>query len=320
MPCIAVVFDTNIYRRLGASGTTQLSALEQSNGVLPFAHFVTMQELLTRVATPGTNDYRPCRSAIRAMWLHCRGYDGQRYALRTLVSADAQLASMLLGFQTPKAEREARVLNSIISRIADVDLDDDLVGLGGALGRIKALSTHTKRQFVAHFEGVAKTLGGTVQPWAPLASTTVKPADISDLVVSGFGLAKLARSRAVKVGRYAERELSEDDVTRCAKLIEEHFPTALAYLNEIVKVTLVNGQDLNKRSRANAVWDYELSYCCSLTITTNDLPILLVTNDERIHKAAAAGRATSRLMSLAAYRDALSDFSLADRVTGSESD
>lgn len=313
MPRWAVVFDTNTYRSLGAAAIPELRALERSRGVMAFGHFVAAQELLTHIADSSDPEYAVCRSALRALWAHCSYYNGFSYYLAPLPMSDAHMAVNLFDRELPGVNELRRLYGSLVQRIGTAKPADSLEGVQRTLTALAVRAKRVRDAFVDHFEKHAvRPFAAHGTAWAPIVKDPALRQRAGEFYDSGAGVTELAIGRVRMLADKLAIALDDNEVSDRAARVEAFWRTPLEYFNGLVRSIVLENFNLAKGSRANAFWDYEIAFSISRHINLCGLPILFVTDDQRLHRAAGVAGDGERVFTLARYQDVLSDNTFSD--------
>src|SRR6266542_4413082 len=116
MPRFAAIADTNFYRANTEVTLATFRDLEHRANVRPMASFLASSELLSHLADPTSSDYRPCRAAVRRLFIHCHRESLDEPSLPIIADPNGILALSLFGRRHPSRFELADRFGTLIRR------------------------------------------------------------------------------------------------------------------------------------------------------------------------------------------------------------
>ena len=116
MPRLVTVWDTNIYRKVNQAVYAEIQSHEMQHGVIAFACYAVVMELLAHLATPQTPDGKAAMAALRRLCHHCTEFDGSYKIVRFVAPAQEQVPKLLFG-DAPQFPNEADYYADLIGAL-----------------------------------------------------------------------------------------------------------------------------------------------------------------------------------------------------------
>src|ERR1019366_3434438 len=236
---------------------------------------------------------------------HCRFYDGQRYQLRFLADALDQVAMSI--FRRPLVDpMVADQFAGLVGDVVEGDVTADWSAFRFALEEVAEGVRESRATFSEEMRAIATRLAlgfgfadGDLS--AVLADKQRRKvlceAFESDTALDGpaqMVYRQVAEALCVEVGEFPPDAIAQ--ITRT-------FPTPLRFFNQVLKKTICDGWNLEKRG--SIAHDLRISFLASGYARVDGCPVCLVTDDGLIHEAAQCAGTTSYVLRLDEYRGLL---------------
>ena len=89
---------------------------------------------------------------------------------------------------------------------------------------------------------------------------------------------------------------------------------AMHFLRDLLADALTSNIDFSKNRNRNSAWDLKIAFHAAAGAAVQGVPVLLVSNDPRLRRAAGSAGLPHRVVSLEEYRHLLRQDGVADRV------
>ena len=303
MPRLYVVYDSNVYRTLGAPAFDAILALEANHSVVAVASYFVISEFLAHIADATDPSYAMSWGALRRLWRHCKQYDGSRELLRLIGDSEAQVPRTLFGELPRGRDDQAHAYGNLVGR---------LIAQGGPtwpeaqreLTRNRQHVLATEDMFVQQlFNHVVKGLEPAATSWADVRKAQVRP-HILQKIKNGDGQRLVAQAIIAKAANEIGRSLSVTELQRLGQQVQEIFPVSVAFYDTLVHRIVRDGLDMSKYPRPNSLWDYQITFSIGKGARLLTRPIWLITNDSDM-LAAAKHTGETNVRNFEAYRDLL---------------
>jgi hypothetical protein len=301
MPRLAVTFDTNVYRSIGAAKATKLRERERNHGVVGYASYPVVAELLAHLAEPTDPDFRSALAALGRLWEHCSEYDGSSYTLRSLVGAFEQMAHTLFGVEMGmRRSPYARLVGAIVQD------DRSIEGLRPQLQQVARYADEARSAYAAQlWERVVQTIAPAAENWADLALPSKARARVLAEIGEGGGRELIARSLVNQVAKFAGRTVTDEEAVPLVEAVHAYYATVVHYRSLVIERLVRDAPNMTKRARANGVMDTHVCVGTSPLARLEGLPHVLATDDPEILEAARRADSRSRLLTLQEYEGLL---------------
>ncbi len=296
MPRVVAILDTNVYRRTSAQMVDHLGWLESRAGVRPTTSFHATTELLAHMESPDDPECGACRAALKRLWQHCAIYSISSSTLRFAAETNAMLAKTLFGSQVPWGNELARKTSLLVKRIALGD-GDPSPDLSPDLRVVRQFRDEAESRFAGMLTDIRRQLGldeGAVSDFAPSARPTPR-----EFLRSGAIRSIAANALVMNCASELRLSVNESDIARRAAILEPHIPTALTVLEATVDKVVLGGAAPYNCS--NSLWDLHLALFAAESMRVDGHPVVVVTEDKPVLRAAAVTGASSRVLNLNAY-------------------
>jgi hypothetical protein len=297
---LLAVFDNNIYRRLGDGALSQIKSLEGASGIRPVASNWPCLELLARCLDPSEVERSRAIAALGRLWLHA-GYDApDRRRLRMHEAGEFILLRGLFGLTVEDHIVEHDFVAHLVVRATELGLP----GLVGAhaeeLAAVKARVDEEERTFF-----------GTPLDWA---RGTATPAELLRLVRTSSTILVVAEGLIKMLAAKYSVSLVQFDVNGSADRLARHFPVAMHFMRDLLVDSF--GTE-SAPGGPNSTWDLKLAFHAGKGASFDGTPVVLVTDDRRLLRAADSALERRRVMPFAEYRELIQQPQLvAERAAG----
>lgn len=300
MPRVVAIVDTNLYRGTSDAIVEDLRWLESRAGVQPTTSFHATTELLAHVESAADPSYGACRAALKRLWQHCAVYSIRDSTLRFAADANAMLAKTLFDGHAPWGSELATKTSLLVKRIAlrggDVSPD-----LSHDLRVIRRFRDDAELRFATMLADIRRQLGldnKAGSDFAPSARPTPH-----EFLQSGALRSLAAYALVMSCASELRLSVHDGEMARRAATLGPHIPTALMVFEGAVNKVVSGGA--TPENFVNSLWDLHLALFAAESMRLEGHPVVVVTEDKPLLRAAAATGASSRVLNLNDYRDFL---------------
>ncbi|MGH7514764.1 MAG: hypothetical protein ACREOQ_17805 [Gemmatimonadales bacterium] len=268
-----------------------------------------MIELVTHLADPSDPDQRFARRALANMWRHTSGDAGKSQS-PLLADTESQLAHSF--FRTDVNERAAESTLMITALQAMTRNDTEALPPEMA-PLLQHLSDHV-RQREARFAGdmlaIVRAIDPTSTDWRVFAKDAVRRGAVLNFMRSQAVLEVLASTRISSIAAQFGASTVPSELRAMTASLIRHFPTPLFFFRNLLVGLIESGTNFSASKHANSIWDVQLAFGVSPEATVDGKPLVLVTNEKRIHRAATDGGHGMFVMDMQRYRVAVASGSI----------
>jgi hypothetical protein len=294
MPRRIVVFDTNIYLALGIDRTVDLTRRQRAASVISGANIWAVAELSSHLGNADDPHFGRCLGALRSLWQHCKLYDGTGPYLPFVSDTEEQLCTMLFGRPVPGREAEIVAAGAFVRRVATSESTAELAALLPTLTGLRGHIARVEAEFVDSMSDMVRHLDPAAQGWETFRTDPERRRAILSRIDAGVGLRNVAEALVKTAGRLVGATLEGEAFERRVDFALATFGTPIHFFDAIVRKLVDGGIDMSKPGRANSIWDLQIAFYGLPGSTVDGAPLVLVTDEHAIHRAAAkAGDASS---------------------------
>ncbi len=306
MPTLHVVFDTNLYRKLGADAFDELRDRERNLSIQAVVNYYVAMEFLAHLADDQDPGFNKSHSSLQRLWLHTKTYDGSRYVTHVVGPAEGQVSHSLF-HTSPNDGRDASAnLGAFVGQIANTERTDLPGRFQETLCECRDRVLSLEERFIQSlFDSVVRTLVPEATDWTSVTQDSLNRSALLESIAAGDGLNQIAEGTVTRMADNLGIKLSKEELADQVKVVKEAFPVPLHLFNTLVRNIVENGLDMTKKKRANYLWDFHIAFSTGTGANVDGVPIWLVTDDGDILKAAATAGATQNVKSFDEYTFAL---------------
>lgn len=305
MPALTVVFDTNIYRKLGFEAFEELTAAEKQLSIRARGSYYVATEFLAHLADHSDPSFGQSLNGLSRFWDHTRTYDGSVYTTNMLSTAEEQVAHVLFpefSDQLPTSES----LGGFIGRVVHAGGRVLPGPFADKLARFRTFVQDAEDSFVdSLFTRVVKTLVPEAQEWHDVTAPTPLREKLLHAIDQGQGLDQAAEGFVRRVAETFDFHCSEEMFAERTEAMKKVFPLPLHVVDGLVTSIVTRGLDMTKQQRANSLWDIHIAYSIGSGARIDGTPLWLITDDDAILDAANAAATTETVKRLDEYREVL---------------
>lgn len=316
MPRLIVVADTNAYIGLSPDTLPSLIIRERSSGIVAWASYFVVDELVARAASSDADRSARGTAALRKLADHCAYYDGVQ-RVNFLADPRHQLATVLFGARRHRDQRAIDTYGTVVKQIAALPnnqvwppwLQDFGVGMRDHI-------EDGERVFVdAIWNGIVKNIVPAATTWADVRTDRALAEKLAAEIDGPEGDALAATMIAELLVSFSDGPVPAERQKWAAETLRLSFPLSIKVFNALLARVMRRGLDVSKPAVRNTLWDMQLGMSVPRSAAISTLPVWLVTGDELIHDAAAAGGASHLVIRLADYLELTRDsVALARRI------
>lgn len=285
---LLVVFDTNVYRGLNDGELDRIRAAEVAAGVLALGTVWSCLETLSHLGAESPQARARALATLRRIWRHV-GYkaeEGPR--LRLHEAGEVALVRGLFG-QTPDEPllELAFVGDQVVSAITQRPGGPSQ---GDHLSSIRRRVEAEERQFES------LTVERPPAPGAAKEALGAEGYHVPRLIVAAGLIQALAEKYSVA--------LTDVDAGGAATRVSRAFPVAMQFLCDLIADAGSSGVT---PGGGNSAWDLKLAFHAGSGAAIAGVPVLLVTGDRRLLRAAQRAGHAQRVVRLEQYQALLVD-------------
>ena len=309
----AFVFDSNAYRNLfreldfeeARDLGSKLSKKQSEQGDTSYAQLFVVCELLSHLADTGDPAFGDCRRAILGLWNHC--LQESKEMLRFIPDPELQFAKEFYGETDEQYEELYNNVMYLCKEINERGGSEDLTDIRYGLRQISEAVEMSENNFV---DDVLRQVVNHTDPdasnWHMFEDDEEAKNEILSFLSSEDSDVVIGISNALRFMNAAGVSgESSDEISAKGKYLAENYKVPIKLYKEILKRIVETGCDLTKKSRANWLWDMQISFFLEPNNHVQGEPLVLVTDDGDILDAADEAGASDFVMELSHYRSSL---------------
>ncbi len=299
MPRVIAIIDTNVYRGQPDRVIDDLQWLEGRSGVRAMTSFHATTELLSHVHSVTDSSYGASRAALKRLWRHCAVYSLSDSGLPFAADPNGILAKTLFSRRAHWGDELAIQTASLVKRIA-LQPDDGALEphLLHDLTVVRRFRDDAESRFATMLAETRRQLGldkNVSSDFAPSARPTPR-----DFLQSGMLRSIAAYALVTNCASELGLRPSHSDIAQRASALEPHIPTALAAFESAIHRVVAAGAA--PENCVNSLWDFHLALFAAESMRIDGHPVIVVTEDKPVRRAAATTGASSRVLSVDPYR------------------
>jgi hypothetical protein len=294
-----VVFDNNAYGDMLSSRLQGdlneclrgLTADEARAGVEARACPTVMAELIASWADSSSPAHAPSVASIKALVRHCTGRSG---ALAMIADEQSIACNAIFGTVPPLLDGNNRRLAGLCRSIAAgrTLTPPEMENVKALRARVEA----QERGFVDSMKQVQRDLGGYDYNQAERKKAFDDYTKSSEWSLA-YG--QMALDRCIDASGQSVDAARRDEAVKALLGMSK---ASLALWTEFFENLLVNGAKPDRRKRENLIWDCQI-LAAAENLLVDGVPILLVTSDRAMIRAAGSAQRAHACMSYGDYRD-----------------
>lgn len=223
--------------------------------------------------------------------------------ISVMADGEVQLAGGLFNHEARSRMVTQAAIAELVLRVARVGQANISEDDHALIARIAEYVEQRERKFISDMESVTSSVAEA----AAMHDLTHNDARAQMLAHANAPemLSFLARTRVISTQRALRVSLSEPALLELTERVRAGYPVALAFLRHLVLDALRGDINWERSDRANSVWDLSIAFHASRAATINGIPVLLVSDDNRLHDAAASVGHSSFIARLGEYQNLL---------------
>jgi hypothetical protein len=308
MSRLVVLFDANAYISLPQKEVAGLVVRERSNGVVAWASYFVVEELLARCAADDERRAGGGVAALRRLSEHCQMYDGSHERINFLADPRQQAAQILYGKGRFHDQRTIDTYGTVVKTIATKPRADWPQATRDAIQSVRAEIEQGETTFAkAMFDDVVARLVPEAKDWADIRRDPARADALAEQLLSGEALDLCATLFAEELAAMIDLDASPEQLERASVTLKEGFQIPLRLYNALMYAVVKNGQDVSRPEVANTIWDMQLAMSIPTSSRIFGKPVWIVTDDGAFHKAAKTAGLTHVVHDLASYLELTRD-------------
>jgi hypothetical protein len=303
MPRLITISDANSYIGLSDSVAADLNFRERSNGVVGWASYFVVDELIARTADPDAREAGKGRAALGRLARHATMYDGSVQRVNFLADPRDQIGEFLFGASHRKDQQAVDTYGTVVQTIAN--MPDSASWPQWVTEFTQNMRDHIN-EFEAKFaEGIWNTLVLKIVPdavsWSDVRKNKTQADALAAGIASNTGYELCARLYVEDLADVSTVQLTEEQITAATVALMKAFPLSMRVFNALLHRVATTGADASKKEVRNTVWDMQLALSLPASSEISRTPVWLITSDELIHEAAGAANAAHLVHRLKDY-------------------
>jgi hypothetical protein len=307
MPRLYVVFDANAYIALPKDELPGLVLRERGNGVVAWASYFVVEELLARCASADPRRAGGGVAALKRLAQHCQTYDGSYERVNFVADPRQQVAELLYG----KAQfHDQSVIDTYIDTYgtvvktiaASASPAEWPAWVHEATHNIRAEIEAAEARFAdGMFEGVVKALVPEARTWADIRTNASYADALAAGVESDEGLMLCAGLFADELAELAGVEPTQRERDRAVALLKDAFQLPLRINNALMFRIMKDGVNVRRPEIANTIWDMQIAMTIPVSNRFVRTPLWFVSGDGAFSDAAQTAGVAHIVHRLDAY-------------------
>ena len=301
----SITFDTNVYRNFcglvvptGTWNVSTLIAAEQLRQISAYASPYVIMELASHLRDATDPHFEVCRTAIQALYEHCKERTGQ---LRMVADSESLIAHMLYGRFPASNAKTSETLAQLARAVAlspSGPLHQSVVKQCAEIGMC---IDDGEKNFVADLAHAVQWLKPNCVGWEPFSKDKQKRKRALVIVRSDDMKTGIAATQVIKARRLLGEKEDGPDLEGMANAVLAHAPVAVALYRQIVELLISNGVDISKKEHANWIWDIQIVFGIGEELQCGLPKLTLITADKAIARAATEASVAGSILRLPEY-------------------
>lgn len=315
-----VIFDTNVYRRIGQKCFDELLQREREHSIVGLCNPWTAVELLAHLANPEDNNFNVCWRAIRRLVQRCSQLDNKSMAVSFLPDAQSQRCSILFDRLPDGVKEQAHVYGNLLVTIAKADRPADWAIYQSQINDLAKLHKQAKNDFqnaILEFIRIylpSATSWDAIHNNAALRKSVLKT--LGDPLVNRSKFAFLVDEAATLLGMTLSNSRREERIDFAMKA----FAIPMQFAFSRIYSLIVDGANFSKSGNVNSSEDFQILFSVSSEANIDGHPVSLITDEKQIREAAKHCGSPDLVRSIPAYFDFLGvDLNICDKMNLQES-
>jgi hypothetical protein len=306
-----VVFDNNAYGDLmeGVALTDVRPAVgrlvlqERAADIQAIASPYVMLECAALLADPSKRAHDRAWSNTLALTEHCSVYTAEGRILGLMEDMESQICRMLYDRVPPEIAASVDRVSSLLEYTSE---SVDRSRLDAVRGDFQEIADRVEAAEQAFVDDVRRHVVEAVNPaatdWNPLKSNPDLRRAALGFLRSPEAVIGFAKMHVLKANLHLGIVDSPAEIEEKAKWVAERFRTPAMIYVEILTRIFSTGFNVSKAKNANSLWDIYIAFSTGAAHAIGGRPVLLVTGDDMVLKAAKAASARDHVLTLDEYR------------------
>jgi hypothetical protein len=304
----AIVFDTNACRDIcdstqvadPASEWTKYDKCLRSRGIVSFANPYVFMELMGHLADQSDPAFNECRLAVVALYNLSASNPHQ---VRILSDSETLILRALYGRTLPETDQTTQRICTLALYVVENTPNVLDLNATAVLQEIRNHLSKVEQQFISDvWQYVVQELNPSSTGWVPLENDEPMRNVVLNILRSATMQQTIATAFVLKAMHQAQVIESTAEIVAKAHFVSTTFPAAIHLYREILKRIVETGCNLNKKKRANWIWDIQIVMGVGQQIATVNKPLHLVTTDGDIVTAAETAGCRQFVHSLSEFK------------------
>lgn len=295
----SVVLDTNAYRYISSKvgddleGGTRLvksiNEVEERKSIKSFiSHYVAM-ELLSHLSDEDDPHFQKCFNSIVILYQH--NIESVQNRLRFIADPTAQLTKLVYNRESPATIEFSNRINELICTVYHLRNEQSLNEIEEHLKDLNSFVEEKEKEFINDmWNSVVKTVDPDAKDWGAINKNRLLRNKVKQFLRSTGFKEITARAFIFRAMNALNKTGSPKKIDRYTQMILKNFNTSIEFYTKILELILIQGVDVNKKSRRNWIWDLQLTFNIGEFQSVKGRKMFFITGDGEIHKAAKSVR------------------------------
>lgn len=305
-----VIFDTNAYRNFGTGKTTaqvkveiqNIKKKEQALNIKSIMSPVVMMEILSHLADSTEWSFEPSKKAIIAQYGHC----GDNSTFKIIADPEMLLCKMLFGVDLPTRKQTLDILGKVANEIWD---DEGVASITKNLNVLQQVQNHIATEeieFAKSILGVIGSLDPTSTNFHLFATdergrkeflSNLNSETFDKFVALGFAMKAYLTLYDCGIITQIDPQI---DLKPHIDIVQNKFKASIELYRELYKRIVNSEFDINKKSRANYLWDIHLLFTVG-DDEINKEDLYFITGDKAMIEASSIAGHGVKVLKLTDY-------------------
>jgi hypothetical protein len=285
---LVTVFDTNVYIGTSRDALHDIVDRESTAGVLGLASAWACLELLACCSSPDLGRRQRGHTALIKLATHVSHVDSNGPRFRLHEAGEFSLLRGLFGRNPNEPLLELGFVGNLAVEAVSMTLDEFRAAYATDLAAVAERVRLEEERFTTMLTaGIARLIDGAQQ------------AEVTPL-----RLALIAAGLVQVLAEQNQVDLNRENSRRAVNLVVQNFPVALAFVHALLADASTAG---GAPGRGNSAWDLKLAFHAAGGASLSGVPVVLVSDDGRLLRAAREANDPLRVMPISEYRSLLED-------------
>jgi hypothetical protein len=231
--------------------------------------------------------------------------------LRVFEDVESQLARGLFGKTVEERWLEYAAIADLVGFIATHDAPTPATAMKETLKEIATRVAQREMKFAGDLNSLIRVIEAA-EAEQPQDTRPEVRAGFREFIFSEDGPRLIAKTRVTETARQLGVVSTANELEEYSRRVLRAFPTAIYFLRDLLADLIDSGLNVFLSRNSNSVWDLSLAFHASREASVDGVPVLLVSDDARIERAAAGAAQPEFVRTLLEYEFLLSSGEIDD--------